>query len=560
MIAASAFANAEEFDYVVVGSGSAGAVLAHRLSADGRHRVLVLEFGGSDRSVFIQMPSALAIPMNSPRYDWGYRTEPEPQLGGRSLHCPRGKVIGGSSSINGMVYVRGNPLDFDRWEEEGARGWAYRHVLPYFRRAETRAAGGDAYRGESGPLHTSYGRLANPLYRCFIEAGKQAGYSESADLNGRQQEGFGRLDMTVHQGRRWSAANAYLRPALSRPNLELRPHCLVTRVMFEGRRAVGVAYRRGEKEHVVRARREVILAGGPINSPQLLELSGVGRPAELAAHGIDVVHALPGVGENLQDHLEFYFQMACTQPITLYSSLGPMAKLRIGLRWLLAKDGLGATNHFEVGGFIRSRAGVRYPDIQYHFLSLAISYDGSKKVRRHGFQAHVGPMRSKSRGRVRLRAADARERPRILFNYMSHPDDWIEMRACVRLTREIFAQPAFAPYRGEELAPGAHVQDDVAIDAFVREHVESAYHPCGTCRMGDPDDPMAVVDPEARVRGLEGLRVVDSSIMPSITTGNLNAPTIMLAEKCADHVLGRAPPPPSDADVFVAPNWETDQR
>jgi len=550
----------ETFDFVVVGSGSAGSVLANRLTGDGRHSVLVLEQGGSDRSVFIQMPSALAIPMNSPRYDWGYRTEPEPGLGGRSMHCPRGKVIGGSSSINGMVYVRGNPLDFDGWAEGGAAGWAYRDVLPYFRRAETRAAGGDGWRGSDGPLHTSYGRLANPLYRAFVEAGRQAGYAESEDLNGFRQEGFGRLDMTVHRGRRWSAANAYLRPALRRPNLQLRAHCLATRVVFEGRRAVGVAYRRGGTETVVRARREVILCGGPINSPQLLELSGIGRPDEMARHGIATLHALPGVGENLQDHLEFYFQVACTQPITLYSSLGPLAKLRIGLRWLLAKDGLGATNHFEVGGFIRSRAGVRYPDIQFHFLSLAISYDGSRQVRRHGFQAHVGPMRSKSRGSVRLRAADPAERPAIRFNYLSHPDDLEEMRACVRLTREIFAQDAFAPYRGEELSPGAHVREDAEIDAFVREHVESAYHPCGTCRMGDPADPRAVVDAQGRVIGLDALRVVDSSIMPAITNGNLNAPTIMIAEKCADAILGRPPLPPSDVPVHCAPDWRTAQR
>jgi choline dehydrogenase len=550
----------ETFDFVVVGSGSAGSVLANRLTGDGRHSVLVLEQGGSDRSVFIQMPSALAIPMNSPRYDWGYRTEPEPGLGGRSMHCPRGKVIGGSSSINGMVYVRGNPLDFDGWAEGGAAGWAYRDVLPYFRRAETRSAGGDGWRGSDGPLHTSYGRLANPLYRAFVEAGRQAGYAESEDLNGFRQEGFGRLDMTVHRGRRWSAANAYLRPALRRPNLQLRAHCLATRVVFEGRRAVGVAYRRGGTETVVRARREVILCGGPINSPQLLELSGIGRPDEMARHGIATLHALPGVGENLQDHLEFYFQVACTQPITLYSSLGPLAKLRIGLRWLLAKDGLGATNHFEVGGFIRSRAGVRYPDIQFHFLSLAISYDGSRQVRRHGFQAHVGPMRSKSRGSVRLRAADPAERPAIRFNYLSHPDDLEEMRACVRLTREIFAQDAFAPYRGEELSPGAHVREDAEIDAFVREHVESAYHPCGTCRMGDPADPRAVVDAQGRVIGLDALRVVDSSIMPAITNGNLNAPTIMIAEKCADAILGRPPLPPSDVPVHCAPDWRTAQR
>jgi choline dehydrogenase len=550
----------ESWDFIIVGAGSAGSVLAYRLSEDGRNRVLVLENGGSDRSVFIQMPSALAIPMHSPRYDWGYRTEPEPGLGGRSLHCPRGKVLGGSSSINGMVYVRGNPLDFERWAEAGATGWSYRDVLPYFRRAETRASGGDAWRGDSGPLHTSYGRLANPLYRCFIDAARQAGYAESEDLNGFRQEGFGRLDMTVHRGRRWSAANAYLRPALRRPNLELRSHALATRLLLEGRRVTGVAYRQGGRERIARARRGVIVACGPINAPQLLELSGIGRPAELARHGIATLHALPGVGENLQDHLEFYFQMACTQPITLFASMGPLAKLRIGLRWLLAKDGLGATNHFEVGGFIRSRAGIRYPDIQYHFLSLAISYDGTKQVRRHGFQAHVGPMRSKSRGSVRLASADPAAPPRIRFNYLSHPDDREEMRACVRLTREIFAQTAFAPYRGEEIAPGATVRSDAEIDAFARDHVESAYHPCGTCRMGDAADPGAVVDPAGRVIGLDGLHVVDSSIMPSITNGNLNAPTIMIAEKCADAILGRPPLPPSDAPFHVAEDWQRTQR
>lgn len=550
----------ESWDFIIVGAGSAGSVLACRLSEDGRNRVLVLENGGSDRSVFIQMPSALAIPMHSPRYDWGYRTEPEPGLGGRSLHCPRGKVLGGSSSINGMVYVRGNPLDFERWAEMGATGWSYRDVLPYFRRAETRAAGGDAWRGDGGPLHTSYGRLANPLYRCFIDAGRQAGYAESDDLNGFRQEGFGRLDMTVHRGRRWSAANAYLRPALRRPNLDLRSHALATRLLLEGRRVTGVAYRHGGRARIARARRGVIVACGPINAPQLLELSGIGRPAELARHGIATLHALPGVGENLQDHLEFYFQMACTQPITLYASMGPLAKLRIGLRWLLAKDGLGATNHFEVGGFIRSRAGIRYPDIQYHFLSLAISYDGTKQVRRHGFQAHVGPMRSKSRGSVRLASADPTAPPRIRFNYLSHPDDWEEMRACVRLTREIFAQPAFAPYRGAEIAPGAAMRSDAELDAFVRDHVESAYHPCGTCRMGDAADPGAVVDPAGRVIGLDGLHVVDSSIMPSITNGNLNAPTIMIAEKCADAILGRPPLPPSDAPFHVAADWQRTQR
>jgi choline dehydrogenase len=550
----------EKFDHVIVGAGSAGCVLADRLTADGQRRVLLLEFGGSDRSIFIQMPSALSIPMNMEKYNWYYHTEAEPHLNGRRMHTPRGKVLGGSSSINGLVYIRGNAQDFEGWSAQGAAGWAYHDVLPYFRRAENRQEGGDEYRGDNGKLQTRYGTLANPLHAAWLKAGGEAGYPRTADVNGFQQEGFGRMDMTVADGRRCSAANAYLRPAMRRRNLTVLTHALATRIVFEGRRAVGLEYVRGDTTHRVRIERELILSGGPINSPQLLKLSGVGPAAELRTHGIPVVHDLPGVGENLQDHLEFYFQVACNEPITLYSSINLWSRALIGARWLLRKDGLGATNHFETCGFIRSRPGVPYPDIQYHFLPMAVAYDGSTLAQEHGFQAHVGPMRSKSRGWVRLASTNPRDKPRILFNYLSQADDWTEMRACVRLTREIFEQKSFDRYRGREIQPGNDVQTDAEIDAFIRAKVESAYHPSCSCKMGSAKDPLAVVAPDTRVHGLEGLRVVDSSIMPSITTGNLNAPTIMLAEKAADHILGRGLLPPENAPYYVAPNWRTAQR
>ncbi len=551
---------AEHYDFIIVGAGSAGCVLADRLTADGQNRVLVLEYGGSDRSVFIQMPSALSIPMNTRKYNWQYESEPEPHLNGRRMHAPRGKGLGGSSSINGLVYVRGNPLDFELWKDQGAQGWGYANVLPYFKRAERRDEGGDSYRGGDGPLDTRYGPMRNPLYQAWIDAAAQAGYPITSDINGEQQEGFGRMDMTVRDGARCSAAKAYLRPAMKRPNLTVVTHAMAEQIVMEGRKAVGIRYQRAGQAHVAYASREVILSGGPINSPQLLMLSGIGPAAELRRHGIEIVADRPGVGANLQDHLEFYFQVACKRPVSLYPYMNWFAKGLIGAQWLLTRKGLGATNHFESCGFIRSRAGIKYPDIQYHFFPLAVRYDGKSMVEGHGFQAHVSPMRSKSRGSITLRSEDAKDKPVIRFNYMSHPDDWAEMRAGVRLTREIFAQSAFDPFRGEEIAPGTDVVSDDEIDAFIRDKIESGYHPCGTCKIGDAADPMAVVDNELRVIGVDGLRVVDSSVMPSITTGNLNAPTIMIGEKGADHILGKPLLAPSNAPYYVADNWETAQR
>ncbi len=551
----------DEVDFVIVGAGSAGCVLADRLSADGQNQVLLLEYGGSDRSIFIQMPAALAYPMNTRRWNWGYYSEPEPHLNDRRLHCPRGKGLGGSSSINGLVYVRGNPLDFERWQDEdGARGWGYADVLPYFKRAEGREEGGDFYRGADGPLSVAYGTLRNPLHQAWLDAAAKAGYALTEDYNGFRQEGFGRMEMSVRNGTRCSAAKAYLYPARKRPNLRVVQHALATRVLFEGTRAVGIEYERGGRLHQIRARREVILSGGSINSVQLLKLSGIGPAAELREHGIAVLADRPGVGANLQDHLEFYFQMACTQPITLYGQSGLLGKALVGAQWLFLRSGIGASNQFESCGFIRSKAGIKYPDIQYHFFPMAINYDGSSLATEHGFQAHVGPMRSKSRGTVTLASADPRDKPQIRFNYLSHPDDWEEMRACVRLTREIFQQDAFAPFRGREIQPGADCVNDAAIDAFIAAKVESALHPSCTCKIGPPGDPMAVVDPELRVIGVQGLRVIDSSVMPSITTGNLNAPTIMIGEKGADHVLGKGLLAPSNAPFYVAPDWESAQR
>lgn len=549
----------EEYDYIIVGAGSAGCVLANRLTEDAEVRVLVLEAGPSDRSIFIHMPSAFAYPLANDKYNWFYDTEPEPFMNQRRIHCPRGRVLGGSSSINGMVYIRGHAFDYDAWADMPGLGqWSYFDCLPYFKKAENRLKGGDAYRGDQGPLNVSTGKCSNPLYRAFVEAGQQAGYPYTDDMNGFQQEGLGPMDMTVYKGRRWSAAQAYLRPAAKRRNLHVTARALVTRILFDGTRAIGVEYAQGGRKHQVFAAREVILSGGAINSPQVLMLSGIGNADELRALGIPVTADVPGVGQNLQDHLETYVQYASKQPITLYSAMNPLAKLKIGVQWLFAGKGLGATNHFESGGFIRSEAGVKQPDLQYHFLPMAISYDGKSPATEHGFQAHVGPMRPTSRGHIQLRSADPKAPPRILFNYMQTEQDRKEMRAGVRLTREIFAQTAFEPFRNAELAPGLKVQNDADIDAYIRAKAESAFHPSCSCRMGN--DGMAVVDGAGRVHGVQNLRVVDASIMPNVVSGNLNAPTIMMAEKMADLIRGRTPLAPVPVPVYVSPTYATSQR
>ncbi|RWM25558.1 choline dehydrogenase [Mesorhizobium sp.] len=548
-----------EADFVIIGSGSAGSAMAYRLSEDGKHSVIVIEFGGTDIGPLIQMPSALSIPLNMSLYDWGFASEPEPHLGGRVLATPRGKVIGGSSSINGMVYVRGHARDFDHWAEQGATGWGFTDVLPYFKRMEDSDGGEDGWRGHGGPLHVQRGTRKNPLYGAFMEAGRQAGFELTDDYNGSKQEGFGPMEQTIWGGRRWSAANAYLKPALKRKNVRLVKG-FARRVVIENQRAIGVEIEANKRIQVVKARREVIVAASSINSPKILMLSGIGPGAHLQENGIPVIADRPGVGANLQDHLELYIQQEATRPITLNSVLNPFSKAMIGAQWLFFKSGLGATNHFEAAAFVRSQSGVDYPDIQYHFIPAAVRYDGKAAAKSHGFQAHVGPMRSKSRGSVTLRSPDALAKPVIRFNYMSHPDDWSEFRHCIRLTREIFGQKAFDGFRGKEISPGSHVQSDDELDAFIRDHAESAYHPCGTCRMGRADDLTSVVDPECRVIGVEGLRVADSSIFPRVTNGNLNAPSIMTGEKASDHVLGRTPLAPSNQEPWINPRWQVADR
>ena len=552
----------QDWDYIIVGAGSAGCVLADRLSASGEHSVLLLEAGTSDDSIFIRMPTALSFPMNMPKYNWFFETEPEPHANNRSLHCPRGKGLGGSSAINGMVYVRGHACDFDQWEAQGATGWGYRDCLPYFRRAETWSGGEDEYRGGEGPVGVCAGNdmKLNPLYETFIRAGEEAGYLRTPDYNGQMQEGFGQMHMTVQRGVRASCSRAYLAPARKRRNLTVLSDAMAEKILIENGRATGVRYTRKGKTHTARCNREVISAAGAIGSPALLQHSGIGPAAVLANAGVPLLHDLPGVGENLQDHIEVYFQFECTQPITLNSRLGMLSKGLIGARWVLFKSGLGATNHFESCAFIRSGTDVQWPDIQYHFLPAAMRYDGQAAFAGHGFQMHVGPNKPRSRGHVHIRSADPAQKPEILFNYLKDPEDVRVWRQCIRLTREIIGQPAFDPYRGREIQPGEDVQSDAAIDAWVRANAESAYHPSGACRMGAADDALAVVDPTCRVRGIAGLRVVDSSIFPTLTNGNLNAPTIMVAEKAADMILDNPALPAATVTPWIDPHWQSRQR
>ncbi|PHM29768.1 choline dehydrogenase [Xenorhabdus budapestensis] len=545
------------FDYIIIGAGSAGNVLATRLTEDPNVTVLLLEAGGPDyRFDFrTQMPAALAYPLQGTRYNWAYETDPEPYMNNRRMECGRGKGVGGSSLINGMCYIRGNAMDFDNWAKQpGLEDWGYLDCLPYFRKAESRDIGPNDYHGGDGPVSVTTPKADNnELFHAMVEAGIQAGYPSTDDLNGYQQEGFGPMDRTVTpKGRRSSTARGYLDQAKSRSNLAIMTHALTDTIKFKGKTAVGVDFYQGNSSTLTqaKARKEVLLCAGAIASPQILQRSGIGPEDVLHEFGIPAIHILPGVGQNLQDHLEMYLQYECLEPVSLYPSLKWYNQPMIGAEWLFKGTGIGASNHFEAGGFIRTSEKFAWPNIQYHFLPVAINYNGSNAVNKHGFQAHVGSMRSPSRGRVKIKSRDPHQHPSILFNYMSTEQDWQEFRDAIRITREIMAQPALAPYCGQEISPGSGIQTDEQLDAFIRERAETAFHPSCSCKMGF--DEMAVVDSQGRVHGVENLRVIDASIMPEIITGNLNATTIMMAEKIADKIRGHPPLPRSQAKYYVA--------
>ena len=550
----------ENPDYIVIGSGSAGSTIAYRLGENPKLKILVLEFGGLDKSPFIQMPAALSYPMNMDKFDWGYKAEPEQALNGRSLACPRGKVIGGSSSINGMIYVRGNAGDYNQWAESGAKGWDYPDVLPYFQRMEASHGGNSEFRGKSGPLNITHGKRDNPLHNAFVKATEQAGYTYTEDYNGFRQEGFGPADMNVWKGSRFSTAKAYLKPALAKKNVHLITKVLVDKIIFSEDKAKGVeVFHQGQKK-IFNANIGVVLSAGAINSPTILQRSGIGEANDLNNLGIKVIKNLPGVGKNLQDHLEVYFQVKCLQPVTLNKYLNPFSKLLIGMQWMFLKSGPGSTNQFETLGFIRSDKNIPYPDIQFHFLPVAIRYDGKAPSKGHGFQLHVGPMRSKSRGFVKLKSNNPFEAPLIKFNYMSHEDDFPNFRKSLRLSREILNQDALAPFKGSEIQPGDNVVSDEGLDEFIKNNCESAYHPCGTCKIGEEDDPSSVVQNDCKVKGFSNLYLADSSIFPQICNGNLNAPSIMTGEKASDHILGKPLLAPSNLQPYTHPNWQNSQR